>query len=230
MADYTHPEMLVDTTWLAAHLDDANLRIVDCDVRDAYRRAHIPGAVCPSDQLYKNPDSRVFIMEPAQFAASMSEMGIGDDTEVIAYDANGTLWAGRLWWCLNYFGHPKVRVLNGGWNAWLQEGRPVTMAEPKVEPAVFTPRPDESQRATAEYIMEAMSRPDVVILDVRSDGEWEGTASRGNKRTGHIPGAVHLEWTNNITEGEVRCVKPADELRSMFEAAGVTPEKEVITV
>jgi thiosulfate/3-mercaptopyruvate sulfurtransferase len=101
---------------------------------------------------------------------------------------------------------------------------------PKVSPAVFTPRPDESLRATVEYVLEAMSRPDVVVLDVRSDGEWTGANDRGNQRAGHIPGAVHIEWTNNVTAGDVRCFKDPDELRAMFEAAGVTPDKEVITL
>lgn len=230
MSEFARPEMLVDGAWLAANVGDANLRIVDCDVRDAYRRAHIPGAVSPRDNRFKNPDSSVFVMEPEQFASAMAEIGVGDGSDVVAYDASGSLNAGRFWWAMTYYGHGKVHVLNGGWNLWLKEGRPVTIAEAKVEPAVFTPRPDESIRATAEYIMEAMSRPDVVIWDVRSDGEWEGTNNRGNKRGGHIPGAVHLEWTNNLTPDDVRCLKSPDELREMLSAQGITPEKEIITV
>jgi len=232
MAEFARSELLVDGPWLQAHLNDSNLRIVDCDSQDQYRRAHIPGAVAHAgdNNQFKDPDDRRFIMPPDKFAATMSEMGIGDETQVIAYDASGSLNAARLWWCLSYYGHANARVLNGGWNLWLKEGRPMTMAATKAEPATFTPRPDESVRATAEYIMEAMARPDVVILDVRSDGEWTGVVDRGNKRAGHIPGAVHLEWLNNITNDDARCLKSPEELRAMFERAGITPEKEIITV
>lgn len=229
MADYAHPEYLVDCDWLQAHLGDPNVRIVDCGTMDAYLRAHIPGAVGVRDNYFKNPDDRVFVMTPEQFAAEMGFLGIGDDTEVIAYDA-GSVTAGRLWWCLNYYGHTKVRVLNGGWNLWLKEGRPITMEVPKVAPATFTPKVNESFIATADYLLAALQRPDVVVLDVRSDGEWEGTNTRGNKRAGHIPGAVHIEWVNNLSPDDVRRFKSADELRQLYAAAGVTPEKEIITV
>jgi thiosulfate/3-mercaptopyruvate sulfurtransferase len=230
MAEFVHPEWLVEPDWLEAHLHDPDLRIVDCDLVDAYRRAHIPNAVVYSDRLYKDPDDHRYIMGPEQFAAAMSSLGIGDDTQVVGYDTTGTLHAGRLWWCLSYYGHRNVRVLDGGWQRWLQDRRPITMAVPEVAPATFTPRPDESLRATADYVLEALGRPDAVILDVRSDAEWTGANDRGNKRAGHIPGAVHIEWLNNVTAGDVRRLKPPDELRAMFEAAGVTPDKEVVTV
>ncbi len=230
MGEFARADWLVEGGWVEEHLNDPGIRVVDCDTPDAFNRAHLPGAVGYRDRLYKNPADSRFVMEPEQFAAAMAELGVGDETEVIAYDAAGSLNAGRFWWCLNYYGHPRVRVLNGGWNLWLKEGRPVTMATTKVEAASFTPRPDESLRATAEYIMEALSRPDVVVLDVRSDGEYEGTSDRGNKRAGHIPGAVHIEWLNNITQDDVRCLKSPEELREMFAAAGITPDKEVITV
>jgi thiosulfate/3-mercaptopyruvate sulfurtransferase len=230
MTDYARADLLVDTAWLQQHLDDPNLRIVDCDSRDAYRRVHIPHSVCPADNFFKDPQDRRFIMGPEQFAATMAELGIGDDTEVVTYDAGGTT-AGRLWWCLNYYGHSRVRVLNGGWNQWLAEGRPITMAETKVSASQpFTPQANESMKVSAEDVMERLEKPGVVILDVRSDAEWNGSNTRGNKRQGHMPGAVHLEWTNNLTPDDLRRYKSADDLRAMFEAAGVTPDKEVVTV
>ena len=230
MADYPRGELLVEGDWLQPHLNDPNLRIVDCDLPDAYRRVHIPGAVNPVDHYYKNPDDRRFIMQPGQFARAMADLGISDDTLVIAYDAAGTT-AGRLWWCLNYYGHTNVRVLNGGWNQWLAEGRPMTMAVTRpVASGPFTPKPDESMRATAEYIMEHLDDPNVVIWDVRSEGEWNGSNTRGNQRQGHMPGAVHLEWTNNLTADELKRWKPEQELRDQLAACGITPEKQVITV
>jgi thiosulfate/3-mercaptopyruvate sulfurtransferase len=230
MTNYARAELLVDADWLQAHLEDPNLRIVDCDPPDAYRRVHIPGAVSPKDNYLKNPDDRRFIMTPEQFAAEMTRLGIGDETDVVAYDAGSTT-AGRLWWCLNYYGHTRVRVLNGGWNLWLKQGRPVTMAVPEVAaPGAFTARADESMYATAEQIMANLEKPEVVVLDVRSDGEWEGTNARGNKRAGHIPGAVHLEWTNNLTPDDEKRWKSADELREMYAACGITPDKQIVTV
>ena len=229
MADYARPE-LIEGAWLQEHLNDPNLRIVDTDPPAAYARAHIPGAVCPIDNFLKNPEDRRFIMTPDQFATEMQRLGIDDDTFVVAYDAASTT-AGRLWWALNYYGHPNVKVLNGGWNQWLLEGRPMTMEQTKVSTSKpFTPKPNPDMYATAEYIMEHLEKPGFVVLDVRSDGEWEGTNTRGNKRQGHMPGAVHLEWTNNLSADPTKRWKTAEELKAMFEAAGVIPDKEVVTV
>ena len=230
MTDYTRPELLVDGSWLQEHLDDPNLRIVDCDTRDAFRRAHIPSAVCPADNFFKDPNDRRFVMPPDLFAETMAGLGIGDDTDVVTYDAGG-ITAARLWWCLNYYGHTRVRVLNGGWNQWLADGRPMTMAETRPSASKpFTPRVNDSIRAGAEDILERLEKPEVVILDVRTDGEWDGSNTRGNKRQGHMPGAVHLEWTNNLTADDLRRFKSPDDLRAMYEAAGVTPDKEIVTV
>jgi thiosulfate/3-mercaptopyruvate sulfurtransferase len=231
MAEFSRPEMLVDPEWLQAHIGDAHLRVVDCDVPDAYQRCHIDGAVTHHGEHYfKDPNDFRFIMGPEQFAATMAGLGIGDETDVVTYDSSGSISAARLWWCLSYYGHTNVRVLEGGWQRWLKEGRPVSVSAPKVSAGPFTPRPDESIRASAEYIMANMSRPDVVLLDVRSDGEWEGTNDRGNKRAGHMPGAVHCEWLNNITNDDARFLKPPADLRAQFEALGVTPDKEIVTI
>jgi thiosulfate/3-mercaptopyruvate sulfurtransferase len=230
MADYAHPELLVEPDWLEAHLNDADLRVVDCDPPDAYRRVHIPGAVNPRDNFLKNPDDRRFIMTPEQFAAEMGRLGIGDETLVVAYDAGSTT-AGRLWWALNYYGHGNVKVLNGGWNTWLKQGRPITMEQPQVTaPGPFTPRADEAMYATAEHILANLDDPNVVVLDVRTDGEWDGSNTRGNKRQGHMPGAVHLEWVHNLTADDEKRWKSADELREMYAACGITPDKQIVTV
>src|SRR3954466_13122752 len=128
MTDHARSELLVDPEWLLANLGDPNLRVVDAGSREAYGRAHIPGSVCTTDAYYKSTveGQTRFVMGPDEFAETMQQLGIGDDTEVVAYDA-AQVTAGRLWWCLNYYGHDKVRVLDGGWNRWLAEGRPITM-------------------------------------------------------------------------------------------------------
>ena len=236
MAEYAHPELLVETEWLAQHLDDPNLRIVDCDTRDAYRRAHIPGAVhlrhpmLPEPQMYlKDPNNRVHVLPPEEFAVVMGELGIGNETLVVAYDGSGGLYAARLWWALGFYGHTNVKVVNGGWGTWLAQERPITNRESRYPRASFTPSASPELMATCDYLVGCVDRPDVVILDVRSDGEWTGEDDRGNKRAGHIPGAVHLEWLNFLTRDHLQLFKPPDELRAMLESAGVKPESEVIT-
>ncbi|MBI4298972.1 MAG: sulfurtransferase [Chloroflexi bacterium] len=225
---YARPELLADTEWLAHHLDDSNIRIVDCDVPDSYRRAHIPGAVNPQDNFFKNPDDRRYVMTPEQFATTMEGLGIGDDTLVVAYDAHGSHYATRLWWCLRYYRHQRVKVLNGGWQKWLSEGRPITFKVPQTPKAKFTPQPSPSVLASLDDVKAALGRQDTVMLDVRSKGEWTGENTRGNRRGGHLPGAVHLEWLNYVTDDDQKTIKSAEELRSMFQQAGVTPNKEVI--
>ena len=228
-AGYANPQLLVDTQWLADHINDPNVRIVDCDVRDAYRRAHVPGAVSPREHYMKNPENAQIIMEPEQFAAEMSQMGIGDDTLVVCYDGFGSLYAARFWWCLSYYGHDRCVVVNGGWNKWLKEGRPVTYVEPQHPRATFAPKVREEVVCRVDYLKQSIDKRDVVIWDARSGGEWTGANNRGNKRAGHVPNAVHLEWLNCVTKDEFQTIKPAPELRQMLAGLGITPEKEVLT-
>jgi thiosulfate/3-mercaptopyruvate sulfurtransferase len=220
--------MVVDGEWLEKRLGDPNLRIVDCDHIESWHRAHIPGSVGVEDFHFKDPVERLFILSPDNFAALMSKMGIGDDTEVIGYDTSGARYSGRLWWCLNYYGHTNVRILDGGWPKWFNEGRSLSIDRTQPTSVKFTPRPDPSMLASAEDVKAAIGRPGTVILDVRSDGEWAGTETRGNKRPGRIEGAVHIEWLRNVSADQVQTLKDADELRKMYAAAGVTPDKEVI--
>lgn len=227
---YAHAELLVETGWLADHLDDPKLRIVDADYPAAYGRAHVPGAVGHvSDDVYlKTAAGETFLMGPEKFADTMAKMGIADDSLVVAYDGHMSLLAARFWWALNYYGHRNVRVLNGGIHKWLAEGRPVTNKVPAVGTTPrFAPQADDGLLATCDLLREAVGRDDSVLLDVRSQGEWTGANDRGNKRRGHVPGAVHLEWTDFVTADENKVFKPAAELREMLRAKGVTPDKNV---
>jgi len=225
---YTHPEYLVDVAWLDAHKDDANVVVVDCDVDAAYHRGHIPGAMVVPDNFEKDPDTgRVHLMSPEQFKAMCENLGIGDDTLVIGYDNSQSNYAARLWWALNTYGHANVKVLNGGWRGWIAEGKPVGLERTAAASgATFTPKRDESLLVKVDELKEACNLGDSVIWDVRSDGEWDGTASRGNKRVGHVPGAVHLEWFNVMDRATHR-FKPAEEIKYMLSALGITPEKKV---
>ena len=226
---YARPELPVGTDWLQEHLDDPLVRIVDCGPSDAYRRAHVPGAVGVDDNYFKDPDDRTHVMTAEQIAAEMSGLGIGDDTLVIAYDDFGSLYASRLWWVLSYYGHRDVKVLNGGWHRWLAEGRPVTGKVPTYGPARFSPAADTSILATAEELMETVGASDTVALDVRSIEEYTGENPRGTRRGGHVPGAVHLEWLNFVTSDQSREFKQAAELHGLLRDAGVTADKRIVT-
>ena len=159
----------------------------------------------------------------------MERMGIGDDHLVVAYDSNGALWSTRLWWVLNYHGHSNVKVLNGGWKKWYDEGRPTSISTPTTSEVTFTPQPNSDLVCTLDHGVANVGNEDVVFLDVRSDGEWDGSNSRGNARAGRIPGAVHLEWLNFITDDSHQTIKSANDLRAMLEEVGATPDKEIIT-
>lgn len=226
---YARPEMLAETDWLQQHLNDQNIRVVDCEVFDAYRRAHVPGAVgLRVNPFIKDANSSVSVMPPDQFGKLMGELGVTDDTTVVVYDAGGVT-AGRMWWVLAYYGHTKVKLLNGGWTKWLMEGRPITNRVTAVKAATFSPREQSGVCCDLAGVKAAIESKGPVLLDVRSDGEWTGETTRGNKRGGHMPGAVHLEWTNFMAAEEPRVFKPAHELRAMLAVRGITPEREVVT-
>jgi thiosulfate/3-mercaptopyruvate sulfurtransferase len=227
---YAHPELLAEPSWLEEHLEDDNVRVIDCATLDAYRRAHIRGAVGLPVHIYiKDSADETFVMPPDQFAALMGRLGVGNDTTVVTYDDNNSLVAARLWWALNYYGHTNAKVLNGGWHRWLYEQRPVTTHATHTRPATFTARAHEELICDLDGLKAAIGKDGVQILDVRTDEEWLGTNDRGNKRRGHIPGAIHLEWLNFISKDDRRTFLPADELRALLSAAGVKPEAEIVT-
>ena len=225
---YAFPEFLADTDWLAGHLDDGDLRVVDTDVAAAYQRGHIPGAVLVPDNYEKDPASGgVHILPPGEFAELMGSLGIGDDTVVVAYDNSRSLYAGRLWWAMRYYGHKNVRVLNGGWRKWVKEARPISIDPSGPSPDVrFTAEPDPSLIITTDQLKGDYDKPGMVVWDVRSRAEYTGENPRHNRRSGHIPGAIHMEWLEMIDD-ETHMYKPAEEMRRLLGAKGITPEKEV---
>ena len=227
---FAHPELLVDAAWVDSHAGDSNLAVVDCDVEAGFNRGHIPGAVLVPDNFEKDPDtSRVHIMNPDQFAAMCQNLGIGDDTLVITYDNGQSLTAARLWWALNYYGHTNVKVLDGGWRRWIAEGRKVSFDRGQpAQGAKFTPKQDESVMVKADELKAACNMHDAVLWDVRSDGEWDGSASRGNNRSGHLPGAVHLEWFN-LMDRETHRFKTPQEIRQIMNENGITPDKKIFS-
>jgi thiosulfate/3-mercaptopyruvate sulfurtransferase len=224
---YTHPEQLVDTTWVAAHSRDTNVRLLDLR-RSGYEQGHIPGALwLDPESIRDETNAPSFMLSPAAFERTMARLGVSDRTRVIAYDDRGGLLAARLWWMLNAYGHPDVALVNGGWIAWTAEKRPTTSATPAVPPAAFEATLHAEWLATADDVRAAIRRPGTRILDARTTAEMDGSDTRLSSRGGIIPSAVPVYW-EDLLDPERKTFKPADELRALFEAHGVSAGDEII--
>lgn len=229
-AEYAHPEMLAETFWLAGQVLDGSLRLIDCREPAEYAAGHIPGALALPVHNYIKDEGGIHVMGAEAFAQLMGDLGVGDTTTVVTYDANGGLSATRLWWALNYYGHTRTRVLNGALQKWAGEGRPVTTEAPAPPArATFTARPIPAWIARKDDVHACIQDPGSIILDVRSAAEHTGAEPRKNRRAGHIPRAIHLEWTRALdSEGTYRVWRQPVELRALFENAGVTPDHSII--
>ena len=228
MSGLAHPEYLISQGELSARLGGPGLVIVDLDAAAGYQQGHIPGAAHLADNYERNPDTGWVNTLPAdKFAAVVESLGIGDAAEVVAYDNNLSLYAARFWWTLRYYGHSRARVLDGGWRAWVAGGGTVSF-EPAaaVAAAVFTPRVDRSVSVGLEEVRAGCSLEGTAIWDTRSAGEYSGEVNRGNKRAGHIAGAVHLDWLE-LMDRETHRFKAAGELRRILNDKGITPDKAV---
>lgn len=199
--------LLVSTDWLAAHLTDDNIRIIDIrghvlpadkpiphyfNHRADYEVAHIPGAVFIDwvEQITDPDDPRhAQIAKPERYSAVMSQAGIDENTFVVAYDDAGGMFAARLWWSLNYYGHTQAAVLDGGWNKWVTENRATTAEATQPAPKQFVANANPSIYRTAAEV-EATLGSTTKLMDVRTPEEFRGEYARA-KRAGHIPGAVN---------------------------------------
>ena len=225
---YAHPEALVGPDWLAEHLDDPAVRILDA--REPlggalHSYAHIPGAsfvsvfadlCCPSE-----------IMDADAFAQLMGELGVGNDTTVVVYDTDGGLWASRLWWALRYYGHEDVKMLNGGLLSWVRKGLPLETEEPVVAPAVFVPEVQPQWIATHDEVAAAIEDPDVFLVDALTRPNYVGDLSHYD-RPGHIATALNLPAPDTL-HPVLRTVLPPEELSRMLSRLGLDPEKHTIT-
>ncbi len=236
MSGYAHPEALVETQWVADHLNDPNVRIVESD-EDLllYDTGHIPGAVkIDWVQDLNDPVVRDYL-DSARFAELMRAKGISNDTTVVLYGDKHNWWATYAFWVFKLFGHRDVRIMNGGRAKWITEGRPLTREVPVYPPTnyVAPPRDDTQIRAFRDQVLEFVRQRQGVLVDVRSPQEYSGERTHmpdypqeGTLRGGHIPGAVNIPWAKAVNEDST--FKSADELRAMYAAQGVTPDKDVI--
>jgi thiosulfate/3-mercaptopyruvate sulfurtransferase len=224
---YTRPELLVDAAWLASHLSDKNLRIVDMRPR-GYAEAHIPGAVWLDNnaiRIAKRPPA--FLPTPAEFADLMGRLGIDNNTRVVAYDERGGIYATRLWWILNHYGHANVAVLDGGWTKWTAEKRPVDAAVPTPVRTAFTVRPGTVKVATAEDVKNAINNANVKLVDARTQAEIEGRELRGIKRGGYIESSIPVYWEDTL-DPTTKTFKSAGEIAKLYRSRGIQPSDEVI--
>lgn len=231
MSQYAHPEVLVDTQWLADHLSDANLRIVEVDVSpELHKDAHIPGAVfwnIFTDLLL--PNLRINL-EPTSMEKLLSRSGITPETMVIAYGSNPSAGA-WIFWLLKMFGHDNIRVLNGGYQKWIAEGRSVSSLSNFELTDYQVKAVNSNLRILQEEVQSSLHKSNRVLLDVRTFQEYSGEwfydqPPEANQRTGHIPNAVHIDHLKTLNEDGT--FKSFDELQTLYSSQGITAEKEII--
>jgi len=238
MSPFVRPDLFWSTDRVAEALTDPLVRVVDCrfrfdgDAHPDYLAGHLPGAVhldWSRDLSAPPPPTghpRFMLLGPGAFAGTMSRLGISNDTQVIAYDAEGGHHAARLWLGLRRYGHDKTAVLEGGIPKWEREGRPLETGEVTVSPGHFDPQPREGVIASKEEVLAAISSGDPWLLDVRRDAEYLGLEQR-SARGGHIPGAVNVLWKDALNDDWT--IKDADELDEMYTNAGFGPDTRTIT-
>ena len=238
---YARPDALVSPEWLAAHLDDPHVRVLDSSykqpgitptARQDYDAGHIPGAVFFDIDDVAAPGTRLPHMIPSaeRFAARMIERGIGDDDRVVVYDTAGLSSAARAWWMLRLFGHDNVALLDGGLPRWKSEGRPLDTAPPVIPPRRFTARLRPELVRDKAALLADLGADREQIVDARAAGRFDGTAEETwpGRRRGHIPGSRNLPF-DRVTDPQTRRLRSADELRHLFDEAGVRLDRPVVT-
>ena len=229
---YANPQLLIATEALSERLAAGAEAPVLLDLRpaEAFAVGHIPSAV--HLDLF---GVSLIDTDPAPLTAFLwmiahllASRGVDPERTVVVYDEQSGIRAARAFWFLEYFGHTDARQLDGGFGAWVREGRQVShdATSPKTMTSGWTVGRWEDRLATWRDLRDRLGATDLAVLDTRTDGEYCGTMVRA-KRGGAVPGAVHIEWTRNL--GADGAFKPATELRQMYESAGVTPDKEVIS-
>jgi thiosulfate/3-mercaptopyruvate sulfurtransferase len=227
-------EVLVTTDWLVEHLHDDAVVVAEVDENtDLYDEGHIPGAV----ELHWREDLQDPIVrdlvEKDRFEQLLGERGIGNETTVVLYGDKNNWFAAYAYWYLRIYGHRDVRILDGGRQKWIDEGRELTVERPAPTPQPYTAEArDESIRARRDQVLQWLGESGRALVDVRSPQEYSGELAappgyeqEGALRTGHIPSAQSIPWAQAVRDDGT--FKPVDELKELYGAKGVTPEKEV---
>jgi len=223
--------LLLDADWLASNLGRPNLTVVDVG-RDIYEfeAGHIPGASFVDKEWLSREVDGVpgMLVSSETMAVVLDAAGVSDTSTVIIYDEAPGLWAARLFWALESYGHDDVHVLNGGWMNWTCQGFDVEAHGPHIKDGGFRPVPVDGLAATSEWILERLEDPNVIVLDVRTPEEFSGEEMKSS-RGGRVPSAVHFEWMGALEPDGSGLFRPSDELLSRLAGLGVTPDREVVT-
>jgi thiosulfate/3-mercaptopyruvate sulfurtransferase len=232
---YAHPEAVVETGWVAEHLNDPGIRIVESDEDYLlYETGHIPGAVKVDwFTTLQHPVRREFIAKE-EFEELCSNLGISNDTTVVFYGDKSNWFATYALWLFRYYGHEKSKIMNGGRNKWILENRPLTKEIPTVQRTTYRAKEaDRSVRAFREDVFRHLENRQPLV-DVRSPKEYTGELlhmpnypQEGATRGGHIPGAASIPWSQATNESD-STFKTAEELRQLYQGRGITPDKDII--
>ena len=238
-ATYAHPETLVDTEWVAKHLNDPKVRVaeVDYDPTANYGMGHLPGAVLFDWRKDINDPTRRDILSGPALQALFGRSGVSNDSTLVLYGDFNNWFAAFAFWVFKYYGVKDVRIMNGGRKKWIDEDRPLTKDVPTVAPTSYKPgKPDESLRVYYDHVrgkLEDVKQGHLTLVDVRSGKEFTGEVTappeypnEQAQRGGHIPGAKNIPWAQAVNEDGT--FKSREELEKLYHGKGVTPEHPVI--
>jgi thiosulfate/3-mercaptopyruvate sulfurtransferase len=240
---YANPDILVSTEWLAEHLHDKGLRVLECD-EDVllYDQGHIPGAIKLDWMTELNDPLRRDYLDQTHFEALLSSKGISNDDTLIFYGDKNNWWATYSFWVFQLFGHTNAKILDGGRAKWIAEGRPLETETPSYPATTYKAktRDDQAIRAFRDEVRDLLDKEGQglkagrMLVDVRSPAEYSGELlhmanypQEGALRGGHIPGAANIPWAQAAQEDGT--FKPVEQLRALYEGKGVTPDKDVVT-
>ena len=239
VSDYAHPEVLADREWLEKNLKNPNIRIleIDYDPDYAYKQGHIPGAHLIWWKKDINDPVRRDIISKQRFEQLLSSIGATPETELVLYGDFNSWFAAFAFWVFQYYGHKKIKILDGGRKKWQAENREFTTEEPPQEtPSKYIATPqNEGIRAYLQDVRRALERAaETVLVDVRSPKEFDGEITTAPEypteqaqRGGHIPSAKNIPWGDTVNEDGT--FKSFEELQSLYKSNGVTPDKQIIT-
>ncbi len=230
---YAHPEAVVETEWVAQHLGDPGVRLVEVDEDvSLYGQGHIPGATMFDWWKDLEDSLRRDVITGEAFAQKVGAAGIGDETTVVFYGDKNNWFATYAYWLFRYNGHDRVKIMNGGRQKWINEGRPTTTDAAHPAPARHSVHPVRPElRALRDDVLASIGR--AALVDVRSPREYAGDLiapeaypQEGAQRGGHVPGAANIPWGQAVQEDGT--FKSAEELRQLYQSKGITPDRDVI--
>ena len=242
----TDTQYLVETDWLASHLGDPSLRVLECTTilhprpeggyraesgRTTWAAGHIPrsGFADLTDDLSDGSSSLLYMMPPAeQMAAAMARLGVGEGTRVVLYDRAVNMWAARVWWMLRAVGFDDAAVLNGGWRKWTLESRAVSTEPCKYPPARFVTRPRPDLLVDKRAVLAGLGQRATCIVNALAEEQHRGTSGVSYGRPGHIAGSTNVA-ARSLVDPATHAYLPAEMLREKFAAAGVLDAQRVIT-